>query len=136
MQKSTAVIIVVAALLVLGGLLFHGRRIGQLSDELADLRRQNAALDTHIQELTAELPNVGRNAGREAVAGVMDEVLSGPLEMLRSQLPQLSGGIAFASGQRSAPLFHLEIEQPSVSIHLNTDVGLSPRKPRSSIPNP
>jgi len=124
MQRSTAVIVIVAALLVLAGLLWHAQRIGQLSGQVAGLRRQNAELDKHLQALSAQLPNVGRDAGRQAVASAMDEVLGEPLEFLRRQIPRVSGAVALATGERGAPLVHVEIAQPSVSITLSTDVGL------------
>ncbi len=132
MQKATGVIILLAAAIIAGGLWYHARVLAGVSEDVNDLRKQNASLEARMAELNRQLPNVGRDAGHEAVQGIIDEVVEKPLELLSRYIPGASdGGVKVAlkrppgtdrPGASGGALFHLEISQPFVHIELVTDV--------------
>jgi hypothetical protein len=133
MQKSVAVIILLASIVVAGSLILLSRELGVVSEEIKQLREQNASLDSRLKQLNEELPGMieqaGGNAGREAVRGIFDEALGKPARQLRNLMESVTSGVLSSTGSSGfatgagGPMFHLEISQPSVNIELHTDIS-------------
>ena len=120
-QKLTAIAVIGAALIIALALVYHGRELAKLSSQLASLEQRNRELDLRLQTFSAELPAVieqaGRNAGQQAVHGIVEEAILKPLSWLGLTPAQATA----SSFTRPAP--QLQTNSPSASLR---QLGVAP----------
>jgi len=131
MQRSVAIAIILGALIIAAALVFHGRQLAEVSRRLEAMDQRTTTLDARLAELSRQLPTLiqqaGKNAGRQAVHGMVEEALQMPLNWLRSKpvlgksnilerivsFPHASEGTA-----DQGPSVRFDIREPVVKIEI------------------
>lgn len=132
MQKPIAIAAVLGALIIAAALLYHGRQMSEVSRRLEAMEQRTSELDGRLDRFSSELPalvgQAGNNAGREAVHGIVDEIIQMPLRWLRPKPatgaananahsvspPRSSGAVA----DEGAPWVRFDIREPVVKIEI------------------
>lgn len=132
MQKSIAIAAVLGALIIAAALVYHGRQLAEVSRRLQAMEQRTTGLDSRLEKFSSELPTLveqaGNNAGREAVHGMVDEVVQMPLKWLRPRpatgatnaitptvsSPRSSG----ATADEGAPWVRFDIRDPVIKIEI------------------
>lgn len=131
-QKWLAIAAVAGALIIAAALVYHGRQLGIVSERLVAMEQRTAELDLRLGQFSTALPGMveqaGRNAGREAVHGVVEEVFEKPLSWLKStpaqgvsNVLQRSGSFLGTNGfvlDPGAPIIRFDISKPVVRIEV------------------
>jgi hypothetical protein len=132
MQKPIAIAAVLGALIIAAALVYHGRQLAEVSRRLEAMEHRTTDLNGRLEKFSSELPTLvgqaGNNAGREAVHGMVDEVVQMPLKWLRSKpatggsnasthtvSPPRSGG---ATADEGAPWVRFNIREPVIKIEI------------------
>jgi hypothetical protein len=86
-QRSLAIAIVLGALIIAAALVYHGRQLAEVSRRVEAMEQRTTDLDSRLEKFSGELPalveQAGDNAGRQAVHGMVEEVVQMPLNWLR-----------------------------------------------------
>ena len=132
MQKPIAIAAVLGALIIAAALLYHGRQLSEVSRRLEAMEQRTTDLDGRLEKFSSELPalvgQAGNNAGREAVHGIVDEIIQTPLRWFRprpatgttnanahSVSPRRSNG---AVADEGAPWVRFDIREPVIKIEI------------------
>jgi hypothetical protein len=90
MQRSLAIAAVLGAVIIAVALVYHGRQLAEVSRRLQAMEQRTSGLDSRLEKFSSELPTLveqaGHNAGRQAVHGMVEEVVQIPLNWLRPKL--------------------------------------------------
>jgi len=123
---------VVGAVIIAVALVYHGRQLVEVSRRLEALEQRSTGLDSRLEQFSSELPSLveqaGNNAGRQAVHGMVDEVVQMPLNWLRPRLapatsnllrqttwaPHTNGPVIDLGG----PWVRLDIRDPVIKIEI------------------
>jgi len=146
MQKLTASALILGALLIAAALVYHGRQLALVAGQLATLEQRTGALDQRLNTFSEELPTLvgeaGKEAGRQAVHGVIEEAVQKPMNRVRTQL---GFGTATASTNAtgtppgetgllpggSLPWIRFDIPDPVINIDIQTNLKEWPELPWS-----
>jgi hypothetical protein len=132
MQKPIAIAAVLGALIIAAALVYHGRQLAEVSRRLGAMEQRTTDLDGRLEKFSSELPalvgQAGNNAGREAVHGMVDEVVQMPLRWLR--LKPTTGATnanaqtvspprsSSANADEGAPWVRFDIREPVIKIEI------------------
>ncbi len=143
MQRPIAIAAILGALIIAAALVYHGRQLSEVSRRLEALEQRTSELDGRLDKFSSDLPalvgQAGNHAGREAVHGIVDEVIQLPLEWLRpkaatgatnahapSVSPPSSSG---AAGDEGAPWVRFDIREPVIKIEILPNLKEVPAVP-------
>ena len=132
MQKSLAIAAVMGAVIIAVALVYHGRQLAEVSRRLEAMEQRTTSLDSRLEKFSTDLPilvgQAGNNAGRQAVHGVVDELVQMPLNWLR---PRPTAGTSNAAGDagssaaardvavdQGTPWIRFDIRKPVVKIEI------------------
>lgn len=132
MQKPLAIAAILGALIIAVALVYHGRQLAEVSRRLEAMEQRTTGLDTRLEKFSSELPalvgQAGNNAGRQAVHGVVEELVQMPLNWFRPKLtPGASNATSNAvssspsrnsTADQGAPWIRFDIREPVVKIEI------------------
>ena len=132
MQKPLAIAAVMGALIIAVALVYQGRQLAEVSRRLEAMEQRTTSLDSRLERFSTELPvlvgQAGNNAGRQAVHGVVDELVQMPLNWLRprpaSGTSNAVGGAVSSASSRDATAdpgtawIRFDIREPVVKIEI------------------
>jgi len=85
-QRSLAIAAVLGALIIAAALIYHARQVAEVTRRLEAMEQRTTGLDSRLEKFSSELPSLveqaGNNAGRQAVRGMVQEVVEMPLKWL------------------------------------------------------
>jgi hypothetical protein len=86
-KSSLSIAIVAGALIIAAALCYHGRELAKVSNRLAALEQRSTGLEHRLDRFSSDLPTLvgeaGKDAGRRAFHGVVEEVFQNPLNWFR-----------------------------------------------------
>lgn len=143
MQKLTPIAIVIGAVVIAAALVFHGIQLASVAGRLETLEQRTGELDVRLNSFSEELPVIvgraGKDAGRQAVHGVVEEAFQKPLGRLMPGLTHATSNlIKRADGQLSLkglipeggiPLIRFDIPDPVINIEILTHLKDLPSLP-------
>ena len=143
MQRITATAVVLGALIVAVSLIYHGRQLASVAGQMEALEQRTGDLDTRLKEFSQQLPSLieqaGRDAGRQAVHGVIDEAFHKPLGKAFTQFTHTTSNVSAQAGNPfdvrgllpggGMPLIRFDIPEPVVNIEILTQVRDLPSLP-------
>ena len=146
MQRSMALSAVLGAVIIAVALVYHGRQLAEVSRRLEAMEQRTTGLDSRLEQFSSELPTLveqaGNNAGRQAVHGMVDEVVQMPLNWLRPRVapatsnilkqtawaPRTNGPVIDLGG----PWVRFDIRDPVVKIEILPNLKEVPAIPWSA----
>jgi hypothetical protein len=131
MTKSVSFAVLAGALLIAVALGYHGRQLARVSNRLETLEKRSTELEGTLEKFTDELPQViglaGKDAGRQAFQGAVEEAVQLPMNLLRPVLtrtervyhgkPSLATNSPGAPQTDSAP--YIRFDLPYMTINFN-----------------
>ena len=142
-QKPLAIAAVLGALIIAVALVYHGRQLAEVSRRLEAMEQRTTGLDTRLEKFSSELPvlvgQAGNNAGRQAVHGVVEELVQMPLNWFRPKLtPGASNATSNAvlpsptrdsTADQGTPWIRFDIREPVVTIEILPNLKEVPAVP-------
>ena len=143
MQRSVSIAAVLGAVIIAVALVYHGRQLAEVSRRLEAMEQRTTGLDSRLEQFSSDLPTLveqaGNNAGRQAVHGMVDEVVQMPLNWLRPRLAPATSNIlaqtAWASHTNGpvidlgGPWVRFDIRDPVIKIEILPNLKEVPAMP-------
>ena len=138
-----SIAVVLGAAIIAVALVYHGRQLAEVSRRLEAMEQRTTGLDSRLEKFSTELPGLveqaGNNAGRQAVHGMVDEVVQMPLNWLRptlaparSNIVKQSASIPHTNGpviELGAPWVRFDIRNPVIKIEILPNLKTVPAMP-------
>ena len=132
MQRPLAIAAVLGASMIAAALVYHARQLAQVSLRLEAMEQGTSVLDSRLEKFSGDLPvlveQAANNAGRQAIHGMVDEVVQMPLSWLGAQAnPGANGTLergawlytpSGTSIERGAPWVRFDIPNPVINIEI------------------
>ena len=124
MKRPISIAVVLGAVIIAIALVYHGRQLAEVSRRLGAMEQRTSGLDSRLEKFSSELPTLveqaGNNAGRQAVHGMVDEVVQMPLNWLRPKLASATSSVLKRRFQRvTGPNPSLDLDLTRVSCTTN-----------------
>jgi hypothetical protein len=132
MQRPISIAVVLGAVIIAVALVYHGCQLAEVSRRLGAMEQRTSGLDSRLEKFSRELPTLveqaGNNAGRQAVHGMVDEVVQMPLNWLRpklapatSNIPKQTASAPHTNGpviDLGGPWVRFDIRDPVIKIEI------------------